>query len=40
MLQAVVTVQPALADFYEALSDDQKARFNTLGKQIFATNQE
>jgi hypothetical protein len=40
MLQAVATVQPALADFYEALSDDQKARFNTLGKQIFATNQE
>jgi LTXXQ motif family protein len=40
MLQAVVTVQPALADFYNSLSDDQKARFNTMGKQLFAQNQE
>jgi hypothetical protein len=24
-------VQPALTKFYEALSDEQKARFNTLG---------
>ncbi|MGA7791151.1 MAG: Spy/CpxP family protein refolding chaperone [Xanthobacteraceae bacterium] len=40
MLQAVETVQPALADFYNSLSDDQKARFNTLGKQLFAQNQE
>jgi len=39
MLQAVETVQPALADFYNALSDDQKARFNTMGKQLFAKNQ-
>jgi hypothetical protein len=31
MLEAVRTVQPALAKFYEALSDEQKARFNTLG---------
>ena len=25
-------------DFYNALSDDQKARFNTMGKQLFAQN--
>jgi hypothetical protein len=31
MLEAVRTVQPALTKFYEALSDEQKARFNTLG---------
>ena len=40
MLQAVQTVQPPLADFYNALSDDQKARFNSMGKQLFAANQE
>jgi hypothetical protein len=40
MLQAVQTVQPALADFYNSLSDDQKARFNTLGQQLFAQNQQ
>jgi hypothetical protein len=40
MLQAVESVQPALADFYNSLSDDQKARFNTMGEQIFAQNQE
>jgi hypothetical protein len=38
MLRAVETVQPALADFYNSLSDDQKARFNTLGRQLFAQN--
>ncbi len=38
MLQAVRTVQPALANFYNALSDDQKARFNTMGRQLFAEN--
>ena len=38
MLQAVGTVRPALADFYTSLSDDQKARFNTMGKQLFAEN--
>jgi LTXXQ motif family protein len=38
MLQAVGTVRPALADFYGSLSDDQKARFNTMGKQLFAEN--
>jgi hypothetical protein len=39
MLQGVETVQPALADFYNSLNDDQKARFNTMGKQLFAQNQ-
>ena len=39
MLSAVETVQPALADFYNSLSDEQKARFNTMGKQLFAANQ-
>ncbi|HEY1614918.1 MAG TPA: Spy/CpxP family protein refolding chaperone [Rhizomicrobium sp.] len=36
MLQAVQTIRPALADFYNALSDEQKARFNTVGRQLFA----
>jgi hypothetical protein len=40
MLQAVATVEPALADFYNSLSDDQKARFNSMGLQMFAANQE
>jgi hypothetical protein len=40
MLQAVESVQPALADFYNSLSDDQKARFNGLGQQLFAQNQQ
>ncbi len=31
MLQAVKTLRPALDDFYAALDDDQKARFNTMG---------
>jgi hypothetical protein len=31
MLEAVKTVQPALTKFYDSLSDEQKARFNTLG---------
>ena len=30
------TIRPALHDFYNSLSDDQKARFNTMGKQLFA----
>jgi hypothetical protein len=38
MLQAVQTIRPALQDFYGALSDDQKARFNTMGRQLFAAN--
>ena len=40
LLQGVETVQPALAAFYDALSDDQKARFNTMGRQLFAQNQQ
>jgi hypothetical protein len=31
MLQAVRIMQPALTKFYDGLSDEQKARFNTLG---------
>jgi hypothetical protein len=31
MLEAAKTVQPALANFYNGLSDEQKARFNSLG---------
>jgi hypothetical protein len=31
MRQAIETVRPALASFYAALSDEQKARFNVLG---------
>jgi hypothetical protein len=38
MLQAVDTIRPPLHDFYNALSDDQKARFNSMGKQLFAEN--
>ena len=33
MLQAIGTVQPALAAFYNSLNDEQKARFNTLNLQ-------
>ena len=29
-------MQPALADFYNSLSDDQKARFNSMGRQLLA----
>jgi hypothetical protein len=36
MLQAVDAIRPPLHDFYNSLSDDQKARFNTVGKQLFA----
>jgi hypothetical protein len=36
MLHGVETMQPALADFYNSLSDDQKARFNSMGRQLFA----
>jgi hypothetical protein len=31
IVAAAKIVQPALANFYQALSDEQKARFNTLG---------
>jgi len=36
MLQAVDAIRPPLHDFYNSLSDNQKARFNTVGKQLFA----
>jgi LTXXQ motif family protein len=38
MLHAVQTIRPPLEDFYNALSDDQKARFNSMGRQVFAEN--
>ena len=38
MLHGVETMQPALADFYDSLSDDQKARFNSMGRQLSAQN--
>jgi LTXXQ motif family protein/Pentapeptide repeats (8 copies) len=38
MLRGVETMQPALADFYNSLSDDQKARFNSMGRQLFTQN--
>lgn len=31
MDQAIKTIRPALVDFYASLTDEQKARFNTLG---------
>ncbi len=31
MLQALDTMQPAIAQFYESLTDEQKARFDRLG---------
>ena len=33
MLQALDVVRPALARFYDSLSDEQKARFNEMGRQ-------
>jgi hypothetical protein len=38
MLTGVETMQPALAGFYNSLTDDQKARFNSMGRQLFAQN--
>jgi hypothetical protein len=38
MLQGVNAIRPALAEFYNSLNDDQKARFNGMGKQLFAEN--
>jgi hypothetical protein len=32
MLQAVKMVRAALGDFYNSLSDEQKAQFNTIGQ--------
>jgi hypothetical protein len=33
LVQAAKTVRPALAAFYASLSDEQKARFNSMGQQ-------
>jgi LTXXQ motif family protein len=33
MLQSVSTVRAALDDFYNSLSDEQKAQFNRIGRQ-------
>jgi hypothetical protein len=38
MLQGVDSLRVPLHDFYDSLSDDQKARFNTVGRQLFAAN--
>ncbi len=34
MIAAANAVRPALEDFYAALTDEQKAKFNRLGRQI------
>jgi hypothetical protein len=39
MLQGIKTVRPALNDFYDSLSDEQKAHFDGMGRQLFAQNQ-
>lgn len=36
MLAGVEIIRPALTGFYDLLSDEQKARFNTIGRQLFA----
>ena len=36
MLAAVQAIRAPLADFYNALSDERKARFNTAGRELFA----
>lgn len=33
MIQAVETMRPSLQAFYASLSDEQKARFNVIGRQ-------
>jgi len=35
ILQAVETIRPKLDAFYASLSNEQKARFNTIGRQLF-----
>jgi hypothetical protein len=36
ILQGVQTIRPKLDDFYASLSNEQKARFNSIGRQLFA----
>jgi hypothetical protein len=38
LVQAANTVQPALADFYASLTNEQKAQFNVLGRQAQRAN--
>lgn len=38
LAQAANTVQPALADFYASLTNEQKAQFNVLGRQAQRAN--
>jgi LTXXQ motif family protein len=38
MIDAANTVQPALADFYGSLSNEQKARFNRIGQELAKSN--
>lgn len=38
LVQAARTVQPALNDFYASLNNEQKAQFNTLGRQAQRAN--
>jgi hypothetical protein len=38
MLQAVQTIRPALDDFYQSLSDEQRERFNTLDQNATANH--
>jgi hypothetical protein len=39
-LEAVRMVRPALEAFYDALSDEQRARFNALGPQLASTSED
>jgi hypothetical protein len=39
MLQSVKSVRGALDDFYNSLSDEQKAQFNLIGRQQTAQKQ-
>jgi hypothetical protein len=38
MVEAANTVKPALDSFYGSLNDEQKARFNKLGREIAAND--
>jgi hypothetical protein len=38
MVEAANTVKPSLDSFYSALDDEQKARFNKLGREIASSN--
>jgi hypothetical protein len=38
MVEAANTVKPSLGSFYNSLNDEQKARFNKLGREIASSN--